>query len=414
MTDSKASSSSPARSRSGGFGFPIGSLLGVQVRLDPSLVLIFLLILTTLGLGTLPAWHPDWSAATTWIVAGVAAIAFVASILAHELSHAVVGRALGVPVRGITLFLFGGVASMDRDSDSPRAELLMTIVGPLTSLVIGVLGILGASALAPGSPAGGDPQEFAQSLGPVATVLMWLGPVNVLLAIFNMVPGFPLDGGRVLRAGLWWATGDRLKATRWAAGAGQLVGFFLIACGIFMAFGGTIPILGRGLLSGLWLVLIGWFLSNAARQGYAQLLQSQILERTSTRNLVRNEPLVVSNDSSLRELMEGPATDADQDSFVVRDGDQWIGLVPLQRVLRVPRDQWDDKKVSDLMVPLRELPSLSLDTTADLALRNMTERGVDQLPVVERKTDRIQGFVRQKDILRWLLVQQGAPAASGT
>jgi CBS domain containing-hemolysin-like protein len=99
---------------------------------------------------------------------------------------------------------------------------------------------------------------------------------------------------------------------------------------------------------------------------------------------------------------------------VVRDGDQWIGLVPLQRVLRVPRDQWDDKKVSDLMVPLRELPSLSLDTTADLALRNMTERGVDQLPVVERKTDRIQGFVRQKDILRWLLVQQGAPAASGT
>lgn len=405
---SRSSGRSPAAPFSG--GVRLGSIFGIEVRLDTSLIVIFLLIATTLALGTFPSWHPDWSPATSWTVAVVAAVAFLASVLAHELSHAVVGRSLGVEVRGITLFLFGGVAQMGEESRTPRAEFLMTIVGPITSLAIGIAGVwLGTSLAANPELVRTDPQKFVQGLGPVASIFLWLGPINILLAVFNMIPGFPLDGGRVLRSIFWWATGDLRKATRWASNIGQLFGFLFIGTGIFMALGGFVPILGGGILSGLWLALIGWFLTGAARASYANLLRSEVLSGTPVRRLMRARVETVPADATVAQLVEGPIMQTDQRSFPVYDGDRWLGLVTVEGIRNVAKSRWDETRVSEVMIPREELHTVDVDADADAALKEMAEEGQDQMPVVDH--GEVRGFVRQQDIMKWLMLQTPSRAA---
>src|SRR5690606_13431688 len=209
-----------------------------------------------LGVGLIPAWHPDWGAGLVWSVAVLAAVLFFASIALHELAHALVARRYGIPVRRITLFVFGGMAHMESEPPSPKSELLMAAVGPLVSLLVGVVATALGSVLASDAVSrdGDDPVALARAIGPAATLLLWLGPINVLLGLFNLVPGFPLDGGRVLRAILWWGTGDLVKATRWASGAGRVVAWTLMGFGVLQLFSGL-------WVQGLWLLLIGWFLN---------------------------------------------------------------------------------------------------------------------------------------------------------
>src|SRR5262245_14789842 len=242
-------------------GFRVARIAGVEVRLDWSLLIVFWLIVVSLGGGRFPLHHPEWSPGLSWAMAVIAAVLYLLSILAHELSHALVGRANGVPVGGITLFIFGGVAHMRGEPGSPRAELLMTLVGPVTSLVIGALATWwGAHLAAPAIVDPADPLRAFQDVGPFATVLLWLGPINVMLGLFNLIPAFPLDGGRVLRAVLWAATRDLTRATRWAAAVGQAFALLLILAGVIMVLGVRVPWLGRGLVPGLWIAFIGWFL----------------------------------------------------------------------------------------------------------------------------------------------------------
>src|SRR5688572_21416840 len=219
-------------------GFRLGSVSGIELRIDWSLAIIFVLIVSMLGGGLFPAWHPEWSAAHSWATAFAAALLFFASVLVHELSHALTGRAHGIPVKRITLFVFGGMAQLEREPHEWRAELWMAIVGPLTSLVLGIAFLVGAESLM------GDvqvdptqPAALLAQLGTAPTLLLWLGQVNIVLALFNLVPAFPLDGGRVLRAALWGATGDLLKATRWASSLGQAFAWVLIAAGHAMILG---------------------------------------------------------------------------------------------------------------------------------------------------------------------------------
>src|SRR5689334_420288 len=273
-------------------GFRVGRIAGVEVRVDWSLLIVFWLIVVNLGGGLFPAHHPDWSPALSWGVAVIAAVAFFLSILAHELSHALVGRANGVPVAGITLFIFGGMAHMRGEPGSPRAELAMTVVGPLTSLIIGGAASwwgahLAASALIDAT----DPLRAFQDVGPLATVLLWLGPINIMLGLFNLIPAFPLDGGRVLRAALWAGTRDLTKATRWAAGIGQAFGMLLIFAGISMLLGIRVPWLGRGLIPGLWTAFIGWFLYRAAAASYSRVLISDLLDDVPVARLMRRDPV---------------------------------------------------------------------------------------------------------------------------
>lgn len=249
----------------------IGQIRGIEIRLDVSVLLIGALVAMNLARGLLPAWHPDWSPWLVWFVAGVAALLLFASILAHELAHAFVGRRLGLPIGRITLFIFGGMAELEREPDRPKTELLTAAAGPLLSIALGFAGIFAGGLLAR-AEVGTLDEESLHHLGPVTTLCLWLGPVNVMLGLFNLIPGFPLDGGRVLRAILWWKTKRFDQATLWAARGGQLFAGLLFVAGVTMMFGVRVPLLGSGIGQGLWLLLIGWFLNAAALNAYARAL----------------------------------------------------------------------------------------------------------------------------------------------
>ncbi|HKJ87871.1 MAG TPA: site-2 protease family protein, partial [Gammaproteobacteria bacterium] len=243
-------------------GIRLGSVAGIEIRMDWSLLAIFLLILVSLGAGSFPMLHPQWSPLLVWGTAFVASVLFFASVLAHELSHALVGRIYGITVRRITLFIFGGLAHMEDEPRQWRGELLMALAGPVTSLALGVgFVVLGNLAVGPEAVNPARPEETLAGLSPAATMLFWLGPVNIILGVFNLVPGFPLDGGRVLRAVMWGVTGNMRRATRWASRAGQGFAWLLIFTGVSLILGVRLPFLGTGPLNGLWLAFIGWFLN---------------------------------------------------------------------------------------------------------------------------------------------------------
>jgi len=378
-------------------GFSIGSAFGVRLQVDWSLLIIFVLILFNLGAGLFPAWHPDWSAALIWSTALGAAVLFFASILAHELSHAVVGRKNGIPVSRITLFLFGGLAHMDREPPSAKSEFLMAIAGPIMSVAIGAVAITAGSVLAGpefASNLADDPEAALSSLGPLASLLLWLGPINVLLGLFNLVPGFPLDGGRVFRSIAWWVTDDLRKATLWASGAGRLFAWALMAFGL-------INVLGGAFVQGLWLLLIGWFLNNAAGQSYQQLVIRETLQDVPLARMMRTRIATVGADTSVDTLVRDELMTSDQRAFPVVDANgQLAGLVCLEDVRKVPQARWTETRLSEIMTPREELSTLPSDASADRAFKALAERGVDQIPVLE--DDRPVGLVRSQDLMKWL------------
>jgi Zn-dependent protease len=380
-------------------------VFSLDIVLDFSLLLIFGLVLINLGIGVLPAWHPDWSELLRWTVAACAAVLLFASILVHELAHAFVGRALGTPVSGVTLFMFGGVAHLEREPARASAEFWMAIAGPVTSLVIGLASVsvgvwLGNDAMA---TMPGDPELFARHLGPVATLLLWLGPLNVALALFNSLPGFPLDGGRVLRAIVWWKTGDLHRATRTASQAGVLLSWLLIALGALVAFGFEVPFLGRGLGQGLWLMLIGWFLGKVARASYFNLITRDALERASVRDLMWAHPETTTPEQSLRSLVRQQMLHSDQQLFPVVAKEQFLlGAITLSNLHEVPEDAWDTTPVERVMIPRSALSSIGPETDAADVLRLLNDPRVQEVPVVER--DQFLGLVRRRDVLRWLSI----------
>ncbi len=254
-------------------GFAIGRLFGVQIYIDWSWIFIFLLLVWQFGGGVLPAWHPDWPPALTWGTAILLAFLFFASVLAHELAHSLMAKARGLPVRRITLFVFGGVSSIEGEPPSPGAEFQIAIVGPVISLVLGaILLLLGGWNVSRVSNAMHHPVQVEAQLGPGTTILLWLGQINILLGLFNLIPGFPLDGGRVLRSLLWALTHNLRQATRWAAWVGQAIAWLFVVIGLSEFFGASWPFFGSGPVSSLWLVFIGWFLNGAAAASYQQVV----------------------------------------------------------------------------------------------------------------------------------------------
>jgi Zn-dependent protease len=336
----------------------------------------------------------------------VASALLIGSILLHELAHALVGRRLGLPVERITLFIFGGMAELGREPDRPRVELLTALAGPAVSLLLGVASFAAGLWLAgplPGAPAEiGDFRHF----GAVATVLLWLGPTNVLLGLFNLVPGFPLDGGRVVRALIWWQTGDLRRATRWASRGGQLVAAALAVIGVLMIFGYRVPFFGVGLGPGLWLILIGWFLNMAAVRSSEEQSALEGLEGVSVGMLMLMRFETAPGNASVAEL-ERRFLHSDQRCFPVVDDGVPTGLVCLDDLRRAANIASGDEPVSTVMTPWRALTVLSPRTPASDALRQLVALDVEQLPVVER--ERLVGFVRRRDILKWLALRAERP-----
>jgi Zn-dependent protease len=381
------------------FGFRVGRVAGIDIRVDLSLAIVFALVAFSLGKGLIPSWHPDWGPFVTWATALAAAFLFFVSILIHELSHALVGRVKGIPIKTITLFVFGGVAQLEREPDAWRAELWMAIAGPITSLVLGFLFLfLGQMFAGPIALEDGE-LSFAK-LNPVATLLLWLGPVNIILAVFNLVPGFPLDGGRVLRAVLWGITDDRLRATEWASKLGQGFAWLLIAVGVSMMLGLRVPLLGSGLFPGMWLAFIGWFLNNAALMSYRQLLVSEVLQDVPVSRLMRRDVLTVRPDVPVDVLVDECLMQGDQRGFPVVDDGDVLGLVCLQDIRKIPRREWHATSARDIMTPAGRLSTIGPDADVALAMQYLSQGGVNQLPVVEH--GEIKGLIRREDILTWL------------
>ncbi len=365
----------------------LGRIFGIEIGLHYSWLIIALLVTLSLA-GHFQMMNPNWGAGTIWATAVVTGLLFFAAIVLHELSHAAVAKARGLPVRAITLFALGGVAQIDKDAEDAKTEFWMGIVGPITSAVIG------AGCLALAYALGWLPEKgMMRASTPLLALLVWLGYINIALAIFNMIPGFPLDGGRVLRAIVWWATGDANRSTRIAAKVGQLVAFAFIIWGIFRFFGGA----GIG---GLWIAFIGWFLLDAARASYAQVVTTESLRGVRVGDVMARDCPVVDGNSNLQTFVDEHLLRTGRRCFVVEEQGRIVGLITPHEVKEVERQKWPYTTVDKVMRPLDQLHTINPDTPLTQALERMGREDVNQLPVVQ--DGKLAGIISRGHILQML------------
>ncbi len=319
----------------------------------------------------------------TRITAGLlTSLLLFASLMAHELMHSVVAQAAGIPVKSIVLFVFGGVSEITKEPQKPKDELRIALAGPLTSLVIG--GIFWLIWF------------VARDTSVVGAVAFWLGWTNVVLAVFNLIPGFPLDGGRVLRAILWWRKRDQRKATKIASNIGRGVGYIFIFSGIWLIFGGA-------WFNGLWLALIGWFMENAAAGSYRQIALQDILQGHTASEALTRECSIVSPEITIQQLVNEQILTTGGRCFPVVADNRALGLITLHDVRAIPRDLWSTKRVSEAMTPLDKVASVSPQADLTTVLQILTEKDINQVPVVEE--GRIVGMVGRDNLLAFVKIR---------
>jgi Zn-dependent protease/CBS domain-containing protein len=390
-------------------GVPIGRIFGIRIGFDYSWIFIVLLLTWSLAAG-FARWHSGWSPATVLATALVAALLFFLSVLLHELAHSLVAKRFGIPVDSITLFLFGGVSNIEREPASAKAEFWTAIVGPITSILLGfVLLAFGSLVTSTPSAAVGDPYEAVRRLDPAESLLMWLGPINIIVGLFNLIPGFPLDGGRVLRSAIWAATGDLRVATRWASAVGQAIGWFLVFLGVAIAFGASVPFFGHGFIAGMWLAFIGWFLSSAAAATWRRQLMHELLEGLTVSRLMRLDGAAVPPETSVATFASDWLMRGDERAFPVVDATRrLLGIASLADVRGVPRDAWDATTVSRVMTPADHLITASPRDDLGATLEKLVRADVGQVPVLDG--DRLVGMLLRRDVARWIELH-GQPGA---
>jgi Zn-dependent protease/predicted transcriptional regulator len=362
----------------------LGRIFGVQVGLHYSWLIIALLVTLSL-VGQFYAVNPSWGPGVIWTTAIITSLLFFTSLLLHELSHAAVARSHGLPVRSITLFALGGVAQIEKEAENAKTEFWMAIVGPITSIVIGAVCLTVAWSL------GWSPIDEPSS--PPMAVLQWLGYINIALGFFNMIPGFPLDGGRVLRAIVWWITKDPARSTRVAATVGQVVAFVFIFLGIVRFFG------GRN-FGGLWLTVIGWFLLEAARSSYSQVELAESLRGVKVSDVMTNDWPLVDGRMNLQTFVDEYLLATGQRCFVVEEKGDVSGLVTPHEVKTIERAQWKSTTVAEVMRPLTNLHTVAPRTSVTKALEVMGREDLNQLPVV--RNGHLEGIISRSHILRLL------------
>lgn len=356
------------------------TIRGIEVGLHYSWFIIFVLI--TFSLTTRFAdQHPHWSLPEHYLIGVGTSLLFFLSILLHELAHSFVALAHQIPVRSITLFVFGGVAQIGREPDRPSTEFKIAVAGPVASFAL-ALGFNLLTVLA------GDRFE---RLGAMAG---WLASINFVLAVFNLVPGFPLDGGRIFRAALWHYTGSFSKATRIAAGSGQIVGYGLILGGIWMG------LITGNWFNGLWLAFIGWFLLNAAQESVLQVSVRSVLTGVRAEDIMARDCPTVPGRMSLAELVQEHILTTGQRCFVVAEGSRLVGLVTLHQIKAVPQSRWTDVSVGEAMTPLAKLRVVAPETPILEVLQTMEGEDINQVPVA--KGGQLVGMLTRDHILRVL------------
>jgi Zn-dependent protease/predicted transcriptional regulator len=359
-------------------------VFGIQIGLNYSWLLIAVLVVLSL-VGQFAATNPQWGTNVIWALAVLTGLLFFAAIVVHELSHAAVAKARGLPVRSITLFALGGVAQIEKEASDAKTEFWMAIAGPITSALIGIICLSIAAGL------GFTPTSRHQSPG--AAMLGWLGVINLTLAVFNMIPGFPLDGGRVLRAIIWWITGNASRATRVATSIGQLIAFAFIILGLVRFFNGA----GFG---GLWLTFIGWFLLDAARSTLAQFETIEQLRGLRVSDVMADDWDAVDAKTNLQVFVDDHLLRSGKRCFFVEENNRVTGMVTSHEVKDVVREQWPQLTVRDVMVPLAKLHVVKAVATLTEALETMGRADVNQLPVMTN--NHLEGIISRRHILRLL------------
>ena len=365
----------------------LGRIFGIKIGLHYSWPIIALLVGFSLA-GHFEAAHPNWGRGVIWGMAIITALLFFAAIVAHELSHAMVARRRGLPVRSITLFALGGVAQLEKEPEDAKTEFLVSIVGPIASAVIGFVCLLLAWAL--------GWTMMPEPATPLMAMLVWLGYINIGLAIFNMLPGFPMDGGRVLRALIWWYTGSAQRATRVASLTGLVVAFAFIIFGIIRCFGGA------G-FSGLWMAFIGWFLLNAAKAAYAQQELTERLRGVRVGDLMTLDCTMVDGNDNLQTFVHDYLLHTGRCCFLVAEQGVVTGLITPNEVKGIAKARWPYTTVYDVMRPLEQLRTVTPETPVSEALEIIRRDNINQLPALTN--GRLEGMISRDQILRYLLTR---------
>ncbi len=360
-----------------GTRWPLFRLLGIPISVDASWLVILALLAWTL-VNYFQIAVSGLSAADYWVMGLAAALGFFACIVLHELGHAVVARRLGIPIRGITLFLFGGVAELEDEPKSAKGEFLMAVAGPAVSAVL-VFAFRVLSEL-------GWPQ-------PAKVVLSYLATINLAVLVFNLIPAFPLDGGRVLRSILWGTTGNLRRATYFAALAGQGFAWLLISLGVLNFIAGDI-------IHGVWLGLIGMFLNNAAKASYQQVIVRQMLQNEPVSRFMNPEPIMVPLSLDLQHWVDDYVLRYNRKMFPVSSNSHVAGVIATAALTRYPREQWSRHTVDEAMTQDLEVISISPGADCLEALAKMQRTGSSRLLVMDG--ERLVGIVSLKDLLRYL------------
>jgi Zn-dependent protease len=360
----------------------LGKIFGIEIRLDYSWFIIFALVTWSLSTGHFPMYQ--WPSSVSWVVGILGSVLFFASILAHELGHSFVAIRRNVPVRSITLFIFGGLAQISKEPERPRDEFLIAIAGPVVSAGLGLI-YLALPALLLSNPT-----------EPVAALGVWLGTINLSLAAFNLIPGFPLDGGRILRSIVWGLTGSFKRATQVSTGAGQVVAYGLIFIGISLFFSGRVG-------EGLWIAFIGWFLNNAAVAHYQQATLQEQLRGISARAAMMTDCPRVRRDLTLQQLVHDYLLkDAGRCFPVVEDG-RTYGVVTLRHVRAYAPEQWRFITVGQAMTPFEEMKKVNADMELVQVMRFMTEEDLNEAPVVD--DGHLIGMISRDRLLHFVTVR---------
>jgi len=356
-------------------------LLGFEVRIDSSWLLLALLVTWSLAKGIFPGSYKGASEVTYWVMGALGALGLFLSIIFHELCHSLVAARYGIPMKGITLFIFGGVAEMNEEPPSARSEFFMAIAGPIASLALSLTfyGIAYAGRML-GWP------------GTLPTVTSYLGFINLLLASFNLIPAFPLDGGRVLRSILWGWKGNLRWATRISSGLGSAFGMLLILMGIISIFGNFI--------GGLWWLMIGFFLRNAAQMSYSQIIARKVLEGEKVRRFMVTDPVSVSRALTLEEFVNDYVYRYHYKMFPVVSFDRLVGCITVRQAAEVPREEWRGHTVGEVAGPCTPDITIGPDDDAVHALAIMSRTENSRLLVVEG--ERLVGIITLKDMLQFL------------
>jgi len=365
--------------------FRLGRILGLDIEIDYTWFIVFFIFVVWLSLDRSALYLPGLPASVRWLVGFVTALLFFVSVLLHELSHSIVALRNGLKISGITLFIFGGVSKMTDEPRTAGVEFRMAVAGPLMSLVLcAVFLALRFLLLHAGMPG-----------AVLGTMFGWLGLMNGALAVFNLLPGFPLDGGRVLRAAIWGATGNLLNSTRIASSFGQGLGFLLILWGVMRFMLG-----GPAALGGIWIALVGWFLVQAAQQSYQQLVLRQQLLNVPVSSAMTDQVEWVPADATLDQVVHDHVMRHNHPAFPVLDGDRLLGMISLGDIRHVPRERWPWVTAREVVPPLTEAQTVSPDLDVWDALIKMTNGNLGRLLVTD--SSGLRGIITRADIMRLL------------